>query len=163
MSDDHTTADPDPTAAAAPDGETPAQAEPDWKAEARKWESRAKENKQKADQFDHLQEANKTEAQKQADALAQAQQQASESQQALLRYEVGAAKGVPANLIGRLQGSTREELETDADALLAAFPASSGTPTATKPVATLASGATSVDQQQPVDSNEALRRLFLSR
>lgn len=37
-----------------------------------------------------------------------------------LRAEVAAAKNVPAALIGRLQGATKDELEADADALLAA-------------------------------------------
>ena len=36
----------------------------DWKAEARKWEERAKANKAKADQWDAQEQANKTELQK---------------------------------------------------------------------------------------------------
>lgn len=35
------------------------------------------------------------------------------------RYEVAAAAGIPVELVGRLQGSTREELEADAQALAA--------------------------------------------
>lgn len=149
-------ADPTPAQAGAEEGT-------DWKAESRKWETRAKENKAKADQFDQLQESQKTEAQRQADALQQAQREAADAKSALLRYEVGAAKGVPANLIGRLQGATREELEADADALLAAFPAGGATPTPTRPVTALSSGATSADSQQPADNNESLRRLFKAR
>lgn len=43
-----------------------------------------------------------------------------------LRAEVAAAKQVPASLMGRLQGATKEELEADADALLAAVAPSRG-------------------------------------
>lgn len=35
------------------------------------------------------------------------------------RLQVAQTKGIPAELVGRLQGDTREELEADADALLA--------------------------------------------
>ena len=52
---------------AEPQGAGDGQQEPqgtDWKAEARKWEERAKANKAKADQWDAQEEANKTEIQK---------------------------------------------------------------------------------------------------
>jgi hypothetical protein len=38
----------------------------------------------------------------------------------LLRWQVGAAAGLPENLIGRLKGDTRDDLEADARALIAA-------------------------------------------
>lgn len=60
--------------------------------------------------------ANKTEAQKQAEALANLQKENETLKAATLRAEVAATKGVPANLIS---GSTKEELEAAADALLA--------------------------------------------
>lgn len=37
------------------------------------------------------------------------------------REQVAAAKGIPAELADRLQGSTREELEADADVLICAL------------------------------------------
>ncbi|MET9959338.1 hypothetical protein ABZ128_09650 [Streptomyces sp. NPDC006326] len=48
----------------------------------------------------------------------------------LLRAQVAADKGLTTAQAARLQGSTREELEADADALVALFPAPQGTPPA---------------------------------
>ena len=59
--------EPDMAENAEPQGAGNGQQEPqgtDWKAEARKWEERAKANKAKADQWDAQEEANKTEIQK---------------------------------------------------------------------------------------------------
>lgn len=99
--------------------ETPA--ETDWKAEARKWESRAKENlasaranEDAAKRLAELEDAQKSEAQKQQEALEKAQRELAELTVAKTRAEVAAAKGVPAEL---LTGSTQEELEAAADAL----------------------------------------------
>lgn len=111
-----------------PQVETPAETEAgpaketDWKAEARKWETRAKENLGRATQNEEaakrladLEEANKTEAQKVADRLAAAEKRAAELEVKAARAEVAAAKGVPVEL---LSGSTRDELEAAADALI---------------------------------------------
>ena len=111
------------TPAVTPDAtEIPAQ-ETDWKAEARKWESRAKENSSEAKanaeaakRLALLEEANKTEAEKNAERLAAAEKRAAELETKALRAEVANAKGVPAAL---LTGSTQEELEAAADALIA--------------------------------------------
>lgn len=78
-----------------------------------------------------LEEAQKTELQRAQEAAAAAQAEAEKSRLELLRHTVATTKGVPAALIPRLQGGTKEELEADADALLAAFPqpaASAGNP-----------------------------------
>lgn len=83
---------------------------------ARTWEARAKENVDKAKQFDELQEANKTEAQKTADRIAELEKENAGLKSASVRLEVSAAKGVPAEL---LSGNTKEELEAAADKLLA--------------------------------------------
>jgi hypothetical protein len=74
------------------------------------------ELKKAADRLAQLEEANKTEAQKTADKLAAAEKRASELEGKALRAEVAAAKGVPVAL---LTGSTQEELEAAADALIA--------------------------------------------
>ena len=104
-----------PEAAATP--EAPAQ-ETDWKAEARKWEARAKENSKAADRLSEIEEANKTEAQKVADRLAAAEAKVAEyereKQTAAWRNEVAEATGVP---VAALRGSTKEELEAHAEAL----------------------------------------------
>lgn len=104
-------------------GEQEQTAETDWKAEARKWESRAKENLRNAranegaaQRLAELEESQKTEAQKTADRLAAAEKRAAELESKAVRAEVAADKGVPVAL---LSGSTREELEASADALIA--------------------------------------------
>jgi hypothetical protein len=74
------------------------------------------ELKKAADRLAQLEEANKTESQKIADKLAAAEKRASELEGKALRAEVAAAKGVPVSL---LTGSTQDELEAAADALIA--------------------------------------------
>lgn len=93
----------------------PAQ-EPDWKAEARKWEERAKANKTAAERLAEIEEANKTEAQKAAERLAALERENETLKTSSLRAEVAAAKGVPLAL---LTGASREELEAQAEALIA--------------------------------------------
>ncbi|MDP5182172.1 hypothetical protein QOZ88_05945 [Blastococcus sp. BMG 814] len=87
-----------------------------WKALARKHENAWKSTADKARQFDELTEAQKTELQKATDRAAAAEAKAAEIEARAMRAEVAAAKGIPANL---LSGSTQEELEASADALLA--------------------------------------------
>ena len=87
-----------------------------WKALSRKHEAASKANADKAKAFDTLEEANKTELQKAADRAAAAETQLAQITARALRAEVAAAKGIPANL---LSGSTQEELEASADALIA--------------------------------------------
>lgn len=69
----------------------------------------------KAAKLAEIEEANKTESEKNAERLAAAEAKAAELESRALRSEVAAAKGVPSNL---LTGSTREELEASADALI---------------------------------------------
>lgn len=97
--------------------------EKDWRAEAEKWkafsrkhEDAAKANADKAKRLDELEESQKTELQKAADRAAAAEAKAAEIEARATRAEVAAEKGVPANL---LTGSTQEELEASADALIA--------------------------------------------
>lgn len=99
-----------------------AAAETDWQAEAAKWkalsrkhEDQSKANADKAKQFDELTEAQKSELERANDRAAQAEARAAEVELRAVRAEVAAAKGVPAVL---LTGSTQEELEASADALL---------------------------------------------
>jgi hypothetical protein len=76
----------------------------------------------KAARLAEIEEANKTAEQKTAEALAAAQAEAAQSSAKALRYEVAAAKGLDMALAARLTGSTKEELEADADALKALIP-----------------------------------------
>lgn len=71
--------------------------------------------KAKAARLDELEAQNKTEAEKAAERLQAAEKRAAELEQKANRAEVAAAKGVPAEL---LTGSTVEELEASADALI---------------------------------------------
>lgn len=78
MADSPPAGDPPP---APPAGDPPSNDPPDggestdWKSEARKWEARAKENKNAAARLAELEEANKTEAQKIADRATKAEQE----------------------------------------------------------------------------------------
>lgn len=65
-----------------------------------------------------FEDRDKTEAQKLAEAKTAAEQRAASAEQQLMRFKVAAAKNLPANLAGRLQGSTEEEMAADADSLL---------------------------------------------
>lgn len=112
----------EPTSTPANDQPTTPKADVDWVAEARKWEARAKENAAKikalepaAARLAEIEEAQKTEAQKLADRLAEAERKAQAAELKALRSDIAQAKGVPAVL---LTGSTEEELNASADALL---------------------------------------------
>ena len=89
----------------------------DWKAEARKWEQRAKANTEAAERLQALEDAQKSEAQKQQDALAAATAERDQLRLDLMRRDVAAKVGLPPEMAARLQGATAEELETDAQAL----------------------------------------------
>lgn len=102
---------------------TPDTGEKDWQAEAEKWKSfarkheeQSKANADKAKRFDEFEESQKTELQKAAERAAAAEAHAAEVEVRALRAEVAADKGIPASL---LSGSTIEELQASADALLA--------------------------------------------
>jgi len=108
--------------AQAPDVPTPAAPpvpETDWKAEARKWEQRAKDNAPAVKRLAEIEEANKTAEQKSAEAIKRGEQ----AEARALRLEVALSKRLDPTLAARLQGSTKEELEADADALMALIPA----------------------------------------
>jgi hypothetical protein len=90
-----------------------------WKALARKHEQQAKANADKAKRLDELEEASKSEQQKLMERAEAAEKAAADAQSRLLRAEVAAQKGLTAQMAARLVGSTKEELEADADELLA--------------------------------------------
>jgi hypothetical protein len=111
---------------------TPAANEPgegtDWKAEARKWESRAKENHDAATRLRELEDAQKTEQQKLAEQLQEAQTNGATTQAELAQLRAALAKAPagmnPADVLawsGRLRGGTLEELEKDAEELFRQF------------------------------------------
>lgn len=108
---------------------TPAQEGTDWKSEARKWEERAKANKEAAARLAELEEAQKTEEQKTAERLAALEAENEKYKQAeqVARWkkEVSAETEVPADL---LAGSTLEEIQAHADRLKPHLAQPSNTP-----------------------------------
>jgi hypothetical protein len=108
--------------------EAPAQ-ETDWKAEARKWEDRAKANKSAAEKLAELEEANKTAEQKAAERLEAAERRAAELEAKAAKAEVAAAAGVPADLLEGPASSSAEDLQAYAEKLIAfkGVPAEPGT------------------------------------
>lgn len=102
-----------------PQGEV--KAETDWKAEARKWESRAKAAKadgEDATKWREYEAAQKPIQERLAEELAQAKADAANASARLLRYEVASERGIAGDATQLLKGSTREELEAEAELLL---------------------------------------------
>lgn len=112
---------------AEPHGEAAQQEQPDYKslweqakADSRKWEGRAKENKSKADAFDRAQDEAKSEAQRLTERAerAEAELQGLRDAQAREQWarEASRRTGVPSDV---LRGSTKEEIDAHADELAA--------------------------------------------
>lgn len=92
-----------------------------WKALARKNEQQAKANAAAAKKLAEIEEASKSEADKAAERLTAAEKRAADAEVQVLRLEVAGEKGLTPAQAKRLVGSTREDLEADADELLATF------------------------------------------
>lgn len=85
--------DPAPAPAAQPEPTPPAPApalvdDTDWKAEARKWEQRAKDNKAAADELATIKDAQKSEAEKAAERVHEAEQKALKAEARALRRDI---------------------------------------------------------------------------
>lgn len=123
MSDDivnETIEEPTIDQAAEPQGED--KSDIDWKAESRKWEKRAKDanaDRELAQKWREYEASLKPAQERLAEELAAAKGEAESARTALLRYEIAAEKNIPADAVRLLSGSTREELEEAADALVA--------------------------------------------
>lgn len=89
------------------------------RAEAAKYRTEAKANAEKAKRLDEIEEASKSEQQRLVERAEAAEKSAADATSRLLRAEVAADKGLTPTMAARLVGSTKEELEADADALLA--------------------------------------------
>jgi len=125
-----TAATPDPATpptAPAPETSPPAQ-ETDWKAEARKWEGIAKANKDASTKLQQIEDAAKTDLEREKERADKAEARAVESD----RKAFAAAKGIPASLI---TGATEAEWEASAAAALEwkGKPADQPTPPAPTP------------------------------
>lgn len=106
-----------------PDEQRDAGAAPDatdWKAEARKWERRSKENADKAKAYDELQEQSKSELQKAREEAADYKRQVEDlnakAELAETRAKVAKETGVPAELVF---GADEDEMAANAKALAA--------------------------------------------
>lgn len=92
--------------------------ETDWKAEARKWETRAKADHELANKWREYENNQKSEHEKLADELARIKAEASQANAELLRFKVAAEKGITGEATKLLKGTTQEELESEATLLL---------------------------------------------
>lgn len=107
-------------------GKDPAAEAAKWKALARKHEGQAKANAAAAAKLKEIEDAGKTETQKAADKAAELERRAADAETRALRYEVAAEKGLTISMAKRLVGTTKEEIEADADELLAELGKSGG-------------------------------------
>lgn len=90
-----------------------------WKSRARSWEKMAKENKDAAIAWNDYQESQKTVEEKRAQELENIRQELQAERTERLRLEVASERGIAGDAVALLTGSTREEIEAKADALLA--------------------------------------------
>lgn len=81
------------------------------------------ELKAKAEKYDQLTKDGKNPAEQHADELAQIRTELADERVLRLKAEVAAERGLTKSQAKRLQGTTLEELNADADDLLEAFPA----------------------------------------
>ena len=134
MSDEITTENPPVEENATSDAPEAPQGAPetDWKAEARKWETRAKADHELANKWREYEETQKSEHEKLADELARAKAEASQASAELLRLRIAAEKGITGDATKLLKGSTQEELESEANLLLSLI-ADQSKPKAPKP------------------------------
>lgn len=106
-----------PVEAQGPHGE-PDKPEIDWKATSRKWEQRAKENKNAAEELAALKQSQMSEQEKTQAQLAEAQKKLESYQTAeklsAWKTQVSKDSGIPADL---LRGNTLEEIQEHAESV----------------------------------------------
>jgi hypothetical protein len=81
----------------------------DWKAKAREWEKRAKDNKSAADRLAEIEAANQTEAEKAAARLAKAEQDALAARAEATRYRIATESKLSAEDAALLEHVTSED------------------------------------------------------
>ncbi|MFI2664872.1 hypothetical protein [Micromonospora carbonacea] len=108
-----------------PGGERPQEVPPEVKRALSKANKEAETLRLKLKEYE---DRDKTEAEKAAERLTAAEQRAEQAELRALRLEVAGEKGLTPAQAKRLVGATREELEADADDILATFPAGSAAP-----------------------------------
>jgi hypothetical protein len=115
-----------------PQGNEPIE-ETDWKSEARKWETRAKSNVEAADRWREYETSLKSEDEKRAERLAEVEKELETERAQRARLEIASAKGISGEAVNLLTGTTRDEIEKQADALLALI-ADQSNPKPPKPI-----------------------------
>lgn len=103
-----------PTAETTAPVETPAQESTDWKAEARKWEQRAKENSSAARRLAEIEEASKTELQKAMERAEAAEKSAARAQSEAMRARVLADHGITSEYADLVAGDDEDALVASA-------------------------------------------------
>jgi hypothetical protein len=96
-----------------------------------------------------LEDASKSEAQKLAEDRDSHKARAETAEAQLMRLTVGLEKGLTPAQAKRLVGTTKEELEADADELLASFGSNSTPSTTTRPRETLRGGGDPTSEPEP--------------
>lgn len=135
------------------DSTEPTSTDTDWKRESRKWEARAKaaqSDKEAAVKWREHEENLKPVEERRVAELAEAREEAKTAQLQLTRFQVASEKGIPANAVKLLSGTTREDLESAADELLALI-ADNIKPKSPRPVA---------NQGQPTNSGLSAKDQF---
>jgi hypothetical protein len=159
---------PDPPA---PPPNKPA-ADKDWQAEADKWKALARKHEKAAADLEpfarkarELEEAGKTAEERIANERDSHRTRADKAESEVLRLRVALGKGLTATQAKRLVGTTEEELEADADELLASFrppdPSGKETPASGRTKERLRPGA--VPDAEPVELNPAKLAQMVSR
>ena len=103
--------------------------------------------------LNEIDDAGKSEQQKMADAVAAANARAERAELAILRAQVATRKKLPADLAERLVGTTEDELEADADRLVAQI-------TSVTPRPQMDPGPRGEDQTAAPDVNALLASMF---
>lgn len=135
-----------------------------WKVMARKHEDEEKKAKEELAKLKSTNDADKSEIQKATERIADLEKRHVESEARALRAEIAAEKKLTPAQAKRLQGTTREELEADADELLEAFKPSTDTGDGSangkeKPKEKLRSGAAGSDDDAVVSGKELLDKM----
>lgn len=141
-----------------PTPETPAQDEPDWKSEARKWEKRAKENSDAAARLKEFEDAQKTESERLAEQLETERQAARSNALEAARWRAVSKHGLSENDLEWL-GDDPDAIEDRAARLAERLSVSADKPVSRRPQEKLKPGA-SPSGDEPFDSASLAERLL---
>jgi hypothetical protein len=117
-----------------------------------------KANREAADaraKLKELEDRDKSDSEKLTERIAAAEKRADDAEAKALRLEVATAKGLTATQARRLVGTTQDELEADADDLLASFKPGVGASPPGKPTEQL-SGGGDPTEDPPVDMRKVI-------